>query len=170
MFDGSELSMEENLKVSQEYAKKCVDLDIILEVEIGVVGGEEDGHDTSGVANDKLYTTPEDMVATYAALQPIGSFMLAATFGNVHGVYKPGNVKLNPSILKEGQAAVKAAHGTEDNPRPGLPRRFRFDQGRNPRDPGLRRDQNERRHRLPVRFQPSNRRTHVQKLRRLAEN
>jgi fructose-bisphosphate aldolase class II len=115
MFDGSELSMEENLKVSQEYAKKCVELDIILEVEIGVVGGEEDGHDTSGVAADKLYTTPEDMVATYAALQPIGSFMLAATFGNVHGVYKPGNVKLNPSILKEGQAAVKAAHNTEDN-------------------------------------------------------
>ena len=115
MFDGSELSMEENLKVSQEYAKKCVELDIILEVEIGVVGGEEDGHDTSGVAAEKLYTTPEDMVAAYEALQPIGAFMLAATFGNVHGVYKPGNVKLNPSILKEGQAAVKAAHSTSDN-------------------------------------------------------
>ena len=139
--------MEENLKVSQEYAKKCVDLDIILEVEIGVVGGEEDGHDTSGVSADKLYTTPEDMVATYSALQPIGSFMLAATFGNVHGVYKPGNVKLNPSILKEGQAAVKAAHGTEDNVLDfGLPRWFWFDPGRNPRDPGLRRDQNERRY------------------------
>jgi fructose-bisphosphate aldolase class II len=111
MFDGSELSLEENIKVSKELLKECAALDIILEVEAGVVGGEEDGHDTSGVANDKLYTTPEDMVAVYEALNGIGRFMFAATFGNVHGSYKPGAVKLKPTILKDGQAAVTAKYG-----------------------------------------------------------
>jgi len=116
MFDGSVLPLAGNLDMSVKYAKLCAELDIILEVEIGVVGGEEDGHDTSNVAREKLYTTPEDMVATYEALQPLGRFMLAATFGNVHGVYKPGNVKLNPHILKDGQSAVKGKHSTADNP------------------------------------------------------
>lgn len=106
MFDGSELSMEDNLKMSKELLELCAPNDIILEVEIGVVGGEEDGHDTSGVSNDKLYTTPEDMVATEKMLAPIGKYMLAATFGNVHGVYKPGNVKLKPTILRDGQEAI----------------------------------------------------------------
>jgi fructose-bisphosphate aldolase class II len=113
MFDGSELGLAENLAKSSELLKRCAASEIILEVEIGVVGGEEDGHDTSGVAKDKLYTTPEDMVATHKALAPLGRYLLAATFGNVHGVYKPGNVKLKPTILKDGQAAIAAACGGE---------------------------------------------------------
>jgi len=110
MFDGSELSMPENISRSAELLKRCAASQIILEVETGVVGGEEDGHDTSGVPADKLYTTPKDMVDVHEALSPIGHYMLAATFGNVHGVYKPGNVKLKPTILKDGQAAIDAAH------------------------------------------------------------
>lgn len=113
MFDGSELPLKENMKTSKELLERCAKSQIILEVETGVVGGEEDGHDTSGVAKDKLYTTPEDMLEVYETLNPIGRFMLAATFGNVHGVYKPGNVKLKPSILKNGQDAVVAKHGAE---------------------------------------------------------
>jgi fructose-bisphosphate aldolase class II len=109
MFDGSELGLSENIAKSSELLKRCAAVELILEVEIGVVGGEEDGHDTSGVSKEKLYTTPEDMVATHKALSPIGPYMLAATFGNVHGVYKPGNVKLKPTILRDGQAAISAA-------------------------------------------------------------
>jgi len=116
MFDGSELPLKENLEISERYHKRCAELGIILEIETGVVGGEEDGHDTSGVSKDKLYTTPEDMVQSFERLQPIGRFMLAATFGNVHGVYKPGNVVLTPSILKDGQAAVVEKHKTGANP------------------------------------------------------
>jgi len=116
MFDGSELPLGENLEISKRYLERLAAIDVILEVEIGVVGGEEDGHDTSGVASSKLYTTPEDMVVAYETLHPLGRFLLAATFGNVHGVYKPGNVKLQPKILRDGQAAVKAKHRTGDNP------------------------------------------------------
>ena len=111
MFDGSELPLEENLRLSKELLQECVDLDIILEIEAGVVGGEEDGHDTSGVSNDKLYTTPEDMLTVYETLNGIGRFMFAATFGNVHGSYKPGAVKLKPTILRDGQKAVMDKHG-----------------------------------------------------------
>jgi fructose-bisphosphate aldolase class II len=116
MLDGSVLPTAENIALSAKYHKRCAELSIILEIETGVVGGEEDGHDTSGVSKEKLYTTPEDMVAAYDELQPIGRFMLAATFGNVHGVYKPGNVKLTPTILKDGQAAVADKHKTGANP------------------------------------------------------
>ena len=116
MFDGSPVPIAENLATSEKYLKACSELNIILEIETGVVGGEEDGHDTSGVAAEKLYTTPEDMCDAYERLDKIGPWMLAATFGNVHGVYKPGNVKLKPEILKEGQAAVKAKFSTGDNP------------------------------------------------------
>jgi fructose-bisphosphate aldolase class II len=111
MFDGSELGLSDNIARSSELLKRCAASELILEVEIGVVGGEEDGHDTSGVGKDKLYTTPEDMVATHSALAPLGRYMLAATFGNVHGVYKPGNVVLKPSILRDGQAAIAKACG-----------------------------------------------------------
>jgi fructose-bisphosphate aldolase class II len=111
MFDGSELPLEENMKISKELLEQCAALDIILEIEAGVVGGEEDGHDTSGVSNDKLYTTPEDMVTVYETLNGVGRFMFAATFGNVHGSYKPGAVKLKPTILRDGQAAVTAKYG-----------------------------------------------------------
>ena len=113
MYDGSALPMDENIAESKRLMALCVANDIILEIETGIVGGEEDGHDTSGVAADKLYTTPEDMVMAAKELGSMGRFMLAATFGNVHGVYKPGNVKLTPSILKEGQAAVVDALGQE---------------------------------------------------------
>lgn len=111
MFDGSTLSLEENMKISRELLAEMKSLDLLLEVEAGVVGGEEDGHDTSGVSNDKLYTTPEDMVYVYEQLNDISpNFMFAATFGNVHGVYKPGNVQLKPTILKEGQDALAAKY------------------------------------------------------------
>ena len=116
MFDGSVVPLQENLEISKKYLAQLAELNMILEVEIGVVGGEEDGHDTTGVAKEKLYTTPEDMLITYEALEPIGRYMLAATFGNVHGVYKPGNVKLTPKILRDGQAAVAGKHGTGRNP------------------------------------------------------
>jgi fructose-bisphosphate aldolase class II len=113
MFDGSVVDLEENMKISQELLKECAELDIILEVEAGCVGGEEDGHDTSGLPSEKLYTTPEDMMTVYETLQPLGRFMFAATFGNVHGAYKPGAVKLKPTILRDGQNAVMEKHGKE---------------------------------------------------------
>ena len=113
MFDGSVVELDENLKISRELLKECAQLDIILEVEAGCVGGEEDGHDTSGLPIEKLYTTPEDMVEVYEALQPIGRFIFAATFGNVHGAYKPGSVKLQPKILRDGQRAVTDKHGAD---------------------------------------------------------
>lgn len=111
MYDGSALPMDENIAESKRIMAACVDSEIILEIETGIVGGEEDGHDTSDVAADKLYTTPADMVMAAQELGSMGRFMLAATFGNVHGVYKPGNVKLTPAILRDGQAAVVKALG-----------------------------------------------------------
>ena len=113
MFDGSELPLKENMETSQELLKLCAENDIILEVEAGVVGGEEDGIDHSDIANDKLYTTPEDMVAVHEALNGLGRFMFAATFGNVHGHYKPGAVKLKPEILRDGQKAVMDKYGAD---------------------------------------------------------
>ena len=100
MWDGSAVPLEENLQIAQELLEKCAAAKIILEVEIGVVGGEEDG--VVGEINDKLYTTPEDALATVRALGSgeKGRYMTALTFGNVHGVYKPGNVKLRPEILE----------------------------------------------------------------------
>lgn len=111
MLDASELPLDKNMALSRDLLKLCADNEIILEVEAGVVGGEEDGHDTSGVAKEKLYTTPEDMLAVYESLKGLGRYMFAATFGNVHGSYKPGSVKLRPDILKKGQEAVMARHG-----------------------------------------------------------
>ena len=96
MWDGSAVPIEENLQIAAELLAECAAAKIILEVEIGVVGGEEDG--VVGEINEKLYTTPEDALATVEALGlgEHGQYLLAATFGNVHGVYKPGNVKLRP--------------------------------------------------------------------------
>jgi fructose-bisphosphate aldolase class II len=113
MFDGSVVDLDENMKISAELLKECAELGIILEVEAGCVGGEEDGHDTSGLPQEKLYTTTGDMLQVYETLAPLGRFMFAATFGNVHGAYKPGSVKLKPTILKDGQEAVIAKHGAE---------------------------------------------------------
>jgi len=113
MYDGSDLPLDENLKHALPLLELCHQNELILEVETGVVGGEEDGINREGVDKEKLYTTPEDMLAVYEALSQVGGarYMLAATFGNVHGVYKPGNVVLTPDILKKGQDAVIAKYG-----------------------------------------------------------
>lgn len=113
MFDGSELPFEKNLAMSKELLDRCAQSEIILEVETGVVGGEEDGISNEHMPADKLYTTAEEMVAVARELRPLGKFMYAATFGNVHGVYKPGNVKLRPEILKLGQEAVEKEFGKD---------------------------------------------------------
>ena len=114
MLDASILPLEENMAISKTYLKKCAEAEIILEVEAGVVGGEEDGAAGSEDTPDEdLYTTPEDMVAVHEALADLGRFTFAATFGNVHGHYKPGAVKLQPEILKQGQAAVQSKYGEE---------------------------------------------------------
>ncbi|MEY9859050.1 fructose-bisphosphate aldolase class II [Catenulispora sp. GAS73] len=117
MWDGSAVPLDENLQIAQELLAKCAAANIIMELEIGVVGGEEDG--VANEINDKLYTTPEDALKTVDAigLGEKGAYLLAATFGNVHGVYKPGNVKLRPAILKDLQDAVAAKHpGHGDKP------------------------------------------------------
>src|SRR5438105_5097645 len=103
MWDGSAVELEENIRIADELLAACAKANIIMELEVGVVGGEEDG--VANEINEKLYTTPEDFLATLAALGSgeKGRYLLAATFGNVHGVYKPGNVKLRPDILKQGQ-------------------------------------------------------------------
>ena len=114
MLDASILPLEENMAISKEYLELCAKNDIILEVEAGVVGGEEDGaagHED--MPAEKLYTTPEDMLSVYESLNGIGRYMFAATFGNVHGSYKPGSVKLRPEILKQGQDAVIGKYGEE---------------------------------------------------------
>ncbi|MCK5268371.1 MAG: class II fructose-bisphosphate aldolase [Spirochaetes bacterium] len=115
MFDGATLPIKENMEVAVALLKECAENEIILEVEAGVVGGEEDGVNNEDTPAEKLYTTPEDMVYVYEQLKQIpgGRYMFAATFGNVHGVYKPGNVKLKPTILKEGQDAVTAKFGKD---------------------------------------------------------
>ena len=112
MYDGSDLPMAQNLANAIPLLKRCTANGILLEVEAGVVGGEEDGMRHEG-PNTKLYTTPEDMVLAYEVLSqvPGGRFMLAATFGNVHGFYKPGSVVLKPEVLKAGQDALAAKYG-----------------------------------------------------------
>ncbi len=113
MLDASELPLKENMALSQELLKLCAENEMILEVEAGVVGGEEDGIDQSDKPAEKLYTTPEDMLQVYESLKGLGRYMFAATFGNVHGHYKPGAVKLRPDILKKGQDAVIAKYGKQ---------------------------------------------------------
>ena len=113
MWDGSAVPLAENLDLASGLLDECAKAHIIMEMEIGVVGGEEDG--VVGEINEKLYTTPEDALATAEALGlgERGRYILAATFGNVHGVYKPGHVKLRPEVLKEIQDAVGAKYGKE---------------------------------------------------------
>lgn len=115
MWDGSAVPIAENLAIAQELLKQAAAAKIILEIEIGVVGGEEDG--VAHEINDKLYTTPEDFEKTIDALGhgEHGKYLLAATFGNVHGVYKPGNVKLRPDILAQGQRVAAAKLGLPDS-------------------------------------------------------
>ena len=112
MFDGSTLPLDENLRLSEELRDRCRELDVVLEVECGVVGGEEDGVGGEDVARGRLYTTPADLLQVAEALGTgaRGRYLLGATFGNVHGVYAPGHVKLRPEILADGQAALERAH------------------------------------------------------------
>ena len=118
MWDGSAVPIDENLEIAQELLKLTSAANIILEVEIGVVGGEEDGVEAE--INEKLYTSPADFEKTVDALGAgeKGHYLLAATFGNVHGVYKPGNVVLRPDILAEGQKVAAAKLGLADGAKP----------------------------------------------------
>ncbi len=118
MWDGSAVPIDENLEIAKELLKHAAAAKIILEIEIGVVGGEEDG--VAHEINDKLYSTPEDFDKTLDALGTgeHGKYLLAATFGNVHGVYKPGNVKLRPEVLAEGQKAAAAKLGLPAGSKP----------------------------------------------------
>ena len=113
MWDGSAVPLTENLEIAEELLAQAAAANIILEVEIGVVGGEEDG--VVGAIDEKLYTTPEDALATAEALGlgEKGRYLTALTFGNVHGVYKPGNVKLRPEVLKTAQETVAAKYGKD---------------------------------------------------------
>jgi len=118
MWDGSAVPLAENLQIAEELLVKCAAAHIILEIEVGVVGGEEDG--VVGAIDEKLYSTAEDAIATVKALGAgeNGRYLTALTFGNVHGVYKPGNVKLRPEVLKTAQAAVSAELGLAEGSRP----------------------------------------------------
>ena len=111
MFDGSALALKDNLDIAVKLFERFTKSDLLLEIEVGVVGGEEDGVRASAAA--KLYTTPEDTLEVARRLRAVSGapYLLAATFGNVHGVYKPGQVKLKPSILKDCQEAVVATLG-----------------------------------------------------------
>ncbi|MFW6772850.1 class II fructose-bisphosphate aldolase [Nocardioides sp. CPCC 205120] len=118
MWDGSAVPLDENLRIAEELLAQAAAAKIVLEVEIGIVGGEEDG--VEGGMGEHLYTTPEDALATVAALGTgeKGRYLTALTFGNVHGVYKPGNVKLRPEILKAAQEAVVAQLGLDAGAKP----------------------------------------------------
>jgi len=117
MLDLSEEPLHENIEISAKYLERMAKMGITLEIELGVTGGEEDGVDNSDVDSSKLYTQPEDVAYSYENLMKVSPrFTVAAAFGNVHGVYKPGNVKLQPIILKNSQDFVKAKFGTQDKP------------------------------------------------------
>ncbi len=117
MLDLSEESLEDNIAISQKYFERMNKMGMTLEVELGVTGGEEDGVDNTGIDSSKLYTQPEEVAAMYEALNKVSDrFTIAAAFGNVHGVYKPGNVKLEPVILKNSQAHIREKFGTGANP------------------------------------------------------
>jgi fructose-bisphosphate aldolase class II len=114
MLDLSEEPHEENIGICNQYFKKMAPMNLILEMEIGITGGVEDGVDNSGVSKDKLYSTPEDVYAVWTSLYPISEkFTIAAAFGNVHGVYKPGNVKLQPNLLDDFQKYCGPKVGSE---------------------------------------------------------
>ena len=112
MLDLSEESKEENIATCVKYFQRMAPLGLWLEMEIGITGGEEDGVDNTGVDNSKLYTQPEDIFDVYSALSAIGpNFSIAAAFGNVHGVYKAGNVKLHPELLQKHQIYAEKQTG-----------------------------------------------------------
>ena len=117
MLDLSEESIEENMDISCKYFERMAKMQMTLEIELGVTGGEEDGVDNTGVDSSKLYTQPDEVAYAYERLKAISPhFTVAAAFGNVHGVYKPGNVKLTPSILNKSQKFVQEKFGTGEKP------------------------------------------------------
>ncbi len=117
MLDLSEESIEENIEVCVEYLKRMDKMGMTLEIELGVTGGEEDGVDNTDIDSSRLYTQPEEVAFAYEQLSKVSHrFTVAAAFGNVHGVYKPGNVELKPIILKNSQDFIKEKFGTTDNP------------------------------------------------------
>ena len=116
MLDLSEEPIEENLAICQRVLGRMKPLGMTLEIELGVTGGEEDGVDNTDVDNSKLYTQPSEVLTSYDALKPAGAFTIAASFGNTHGVYKPGNVVLRPDILKNSQDVIQKERGTEPKP------------------------------------------------------
>ena len=116
MLDLSEEPLQENLEISARYLERMAKMKMTLEIELGVTGGEEDGVDNTGVDSARLYTQPGDVLQAYDALRSVGSFTVAASFGNTHGVYKPGNVKLRPDILKNSQDKVQQERKTGSKP------------------------------------------------------
>lgn len=117
MIDLSEEPIEENIAICKEYLKRMDKIEMTLEIELGVTGGEEDGVDNTDVDSSKLYTQPEEVAYAYEELKKVSNrFTIAAAFGNVHGVYKPGNVKLTPKILKNSQDYVQEKFNTDEKP------------------------------------------------------
>lgn len=117
MLDLSEEPLKENIETCKRYLERMSKIEMLLEIELGVTGGEEDGVDNTGVSNSRLYTQPEDVAYAFEELSKVGGmFTIAASFGNVHGVYKPGNVELKPVILKNTQEFIMKKLGTGPNP------------------------------------------------------
>ena len=117
MLDLSEEPIEENIEISKRYLERMSKIGMTLEIELGITGGEEDGVDNSDVDSSKLYTQPEEVAYAYEELSKVSeNFTIAASFGNVHGVYKPGNVKLTPKILDNSQKYIEKKYNTEKNP------------------------------------------------------
>jgi len=117
MLDLSEQPLHENIEICQKYLTRMSKMGMTLEIELGITGGEEDGVDNSSVENSLLYTQPEDVAYAYEELLKISkNFTIAASFGNVHGVYKPGNVKLEPIILHNSQVYIQKKYNTDENP------------------------------------------------------
>ncbi|MDL2308648.1 class II fructose-bisphosphate aldolase [Bacteroidales bacterium OttesenSCG-928-B11] len=117
MLDLSVESLRENVEICKRYLERMAKIDMFLEIELGITGGEEDGVDNTDVENSKLYTQPEDVAYAYEELMKISpNFTIAASFGNVHGVYKPGNVRLEPIILRNSQKYIEEKFGTNPNP------------------------------------------------------
>ncbi|HNI73219.1 MAG TPA: class II fructose-bisphosphate aldolase, partial [Accumulibacter sp.] len=117
MLDLSEEPISENIEICKRYLERMNKMGMTLEIELGVTGGEEDGVDNTGVDSSKLYTQPEDVALAYEQLSQVSNrFTIAASFGNVHGVYKPGNVKLQPIILKNSQDYIQRKFATGERP------------------------------------------------------
>lgn len=117
MIDLSEEPLKENIEICKNYLARMSKIDMTLEIELGITGGEEDGVDNSDVDISKLYTQPEEVAYAYEELKKVSDcFTIAASFGNVHGVYKPGNVKLTPKILDNSQKYIQEKYNTEENP------------------------------------------------------